>query len=376
MSEDICIQTTGFYGTYLNIAQNETIPEIDSETLGLLKDRGFTKFLIQNEDPVVSVKILSYVMSHSLLKPQRLLIDNDDYYVGIDMFTNTYYICYRDLMMIDIDRYKNRDLDTLEDIKLKLSNHPTLFFRIYSSRNGYHIFVLNKSMDYKSDESIRLMHELGCDFYYIVYSFLRGWSVRLNKKKGEENTENLYSWVGDVVRGIFFSSEILDELDNNINPEIILNLERNIDLEHAHIDKSDIKIQDKSTIEMQDNLNEEKIDSNMSNTQQDSNLDIKICSVSLSESEPDSNMSNTQQDSKLDTELCSMPDSNCLYQLNNVECISKTSRNKISITNLNEIEETMREVMPDSRLETLTNLHIDLTYIFEDVGLCSMPAPT
>lgn len=213
-----------FYATYLQIAANNTSPDIDPESLTLLRNRGFTKFVIQNEDPTVSVKMLSYVMSHSMLKPQRLLIDHDDYYVAIDLFTNTYYICYRDVMMIDIDRYKNNDevqVDTLDIIKSKLSAHPELFFRIYSSRNGYHIFVINKSMNYKSDESIRLMSELGCDFYYIVYSYLRGWSVRLNKKKGEENIDTLYNWVGDVVRGHFFPSDLSNiQLDGDIEKSI------------------------------------------------------------------------------------------------------------------------------------------------------------
>lgn len=200
-----------FYGTYLSIASDDSPPDIDLEALKLLKDRNFAKYIIEHEDPTISIKMLSHVMKHSMLKPQRLLIDNEDYYIAIDMLTNTYYICYRDLMMIDIDRYKSDSgTDTLSDIKEKLSKHPELFFRIYSSRNGYHIFILNKSMDYKSDESIRLMHELGCDFYYIVYSYMRGWSVRLNKKKGEENTDVLYIWVGDVVRGQFFNLESLE----------------------------------------------------------------------------------------------------------------------------------------------------------------------
>jgi hypothetical protein len=246
----------------------------------LLKDRGFTKIIIDNEDPVISVKMLSYVMSHSILKPQRLLMDDDDYYVAIDMYTNTYYICYRDLMMIDIDRYKSKDetIDVLDDIKTKLSKYPELFFRIFSSRNGYHIFVLNRSMDYKSDESIRLMYELGCDFYYIVYSYLRGWSVRLNKKKGEETVDNLYSWIGDMVRGYFFSSEICLQLTSDIT-----------------------KIQD-----------------------------LKI------------EKSVTQKNDDIQT----------------VDLIP------------------VDDILPDHRLESLADFHIELTDIFKNVGLCTMSAPT
>lgn len=252
-----------FYSSYLKIASDDLSSDIDLETFKLLKDRGFSKYIIDNEDPVISVKMLSYVMSHSVLKPQRLLVDDNDYYVAIDLFTNTYYICYRDLMMIDVDRYKIKDdnnQDTLEEIKIKLRKYPEFFFRIYSSRNGYHIFVINRSMDYKSDASIQLMSDLGCDFYYIVYSYIRGWSVRLNKKKGEETTDELYKWVGDVVRGHFFSPDILSD--------------------------------------------------------------------SLSSHEPD------------------------MKDIKNIESI-----------------------LPDQRLEELTNLHIHLVDVFKDVGLCSMPAP-
>ncbi|CAH6419110.1 Hypothetical protein HVR_LOCUS304 [uncultured virus] len=207
-----------FYGSYLAIANGDVPTNLDADSVMMLRDRGFTKYVIDHEDPVTSVKMLSFVVSHSLLKPQRLLVDHEDYYIAVDMFTNTYYICYRDLMMIDIDRYKTENNnDTLEDIKIKLSFHPELFFRIYASRNGYHIFVINKSMNYRSDDSIKLMSELGCDFYYIVYSYLRGWSVRLNKKKGEETTDQLYTWVGDMVRGQFFSPIIVnDPLPTNV----------------------------------------------------------------------------------------------------------------------------------------------------------------
>jgi hypothetical protein len=264
-SEDIFLPPSPrFYRSYLDLASDETPPDIDPEALLLLKDRGFSKFIIENEDPVTAVKMIAYTMSHSLLKPQRLLVDDDDYYVAIDLFTNTYYICYRNLLMIDVDRYKQDvGTDTLEDLKLKLNKHPEFFFRIYSSRNGYHVFVLNRKMDYKSDESIRLMKDLGSDFYYIVYTYLRGWSVRLNKKKGEENRDDLYEWIGDVVCGQFFPSNF----------------------------------------------------------------------------------------------------------------VAKDEQPIISPANENAVKIKFEDIVPDQRLEDLVELHISLSDVFKDVGLCSMPAP-
>lgn len=170
----------------------------DKEVSTMLSDPQFKKYIINNEHPTVSVKIFATLMAHTILKPQQLLIDNEDYYIAIDMLTNTYYICYRNLMMIDCDNYKFEG-----DIIATLVKYPHLYFRIYQSRNGYHVFILNKSFDYKSDESIELMINLHCDFYYTVYTYLRGWCVRLNKKRPEQE-DILYKWVGDVVHGIYF----------------------------------------------------------------------------------------------------------------------------------------------------------------------------
>lgn len=201
-----------FYKSYLSLDKEESI---DKEILQKFRDRNFTKFYIQEEpDPVVSVTLLSNIVKHSILKPQRLVADGDDYYVAIDLLTNTAYICYKNLLMIDIDKYKGAD--NLPDIIKKLQTYPQYFFRIYSSRNGYHIFILNKEMDYKSEESIRLMHALGCDFFYIVYSYLRGWSVRLNRKKFENPKRPLYTWVGDVIKGVYFSSDMSWVTEDNL----------------------------------------------------------------------------------------------------------------------------------------------------------------
>jgi len=271
-------------------------------------------------------------MSHSLLKPQRLLIDKDDYYIAIDLLTNTYYICYRDVMMIDVDRYKNKDIgvDTLDEIKYKLANYPEFFFRIFSSRNGYHIFVINKSLDYKSEESIKLMYDLNCDFYYIVYSYLRGWSVRFNKKKGEENIDNLYLWIGDVVKGIFFPSDLMlfSEKDNILSSE----------------DK--------------DNIINSKEKDKIINSEEIKNLSID----KIINSEEKDNLLSPEE-----TKNVSIDKDNVINSKDNI----------INGKELQyEVNDGIQAIMPDPRLEALVDLHIELTQIFKNVGLCSMPAPT
>ena len=330
----------------------------------LLGNRGFTKFIIDNEDPVISVKILSYVMSHSLLKPQRLLLDDDDYYVAIDMYTNTYYICYRDLMMIDIDRYKSKDdtTDTLNDIKVKLSNYPELFFRIYSSRNGYHIFVINKSMNYKSDESIKLMYDLGCDYYYIVYSYLRGWSVRLNKKKGEENIDKLYSWVGDVVKGCFFSSDITSQINLQVpsdngtgsaSPDLL-------DLEQIKDINGSSNPQQIKDINGSSNLQQIKDINGSSNPQQIKDINRSSNPEQIKDVDGSGNLQQTED----------INGSCNLEQIKDVD----GSGNPQQTEDING-SSNLEDIMPDIRLEHLTDLHINLVDLFVDVGLCSMPAP-
>jgi hypothetical protein len=334
-----------FYKTFLDISMSND--QINPDQVKLLRNRDFTKYIIENEIPTISVKILSCVMSHGLLKPQRLLDDNEDYYIAIDLLTNTYYICYRDLMMIDIDKYKRDDtnIDTLDDIKNKLSFHPDLYFRIYSSRNGYHIFILNESMDYKSDKSISLMHELGCDFYYIVYSYLRGWSVRLNKKKGENFTDDLYKWTGDVVKGIFFPSD----LENQKHREIIKS-EKEISSTSAEILSTPLGISQTLT-EILSTSTETLFSLKVDDTADKERIVLDKIKVSEEKEENDEN-----EKQHIDT---------FNEQLNLIN-----TEEKMNYDLLYELD-----YMPDSRLEMLTDLHIELTHIFKNVGMCLMPAP-
>ena len=56
-------------------------------------------------------------------------------------------------------------------------------------------------MDYRDDDALKIMLDLGTDFYYVVFSYLRGWSVRLNKKR-RDTTDELYSYIGDIGTGV------------------------------------------------------------------------------------------------------------------------------------------------------------------------------
>lgn len=143
-----------------------------------------------------------------MLRPQRLLQDHDDFYIACDMMTNTYYICYKYLLMVDLD-IKTSGSGLLESFKLGVNLSDC--WSIYKSRGGYHCFLLNKRVPYGTEEQVNLMLKYNTDFYYVVYSYLRGYSVRLNKKKDE--SADIYEFVemiGDV-------SNIDDKLLNLVN---------------------------------------------------------------------------------------------------------------------------------------------------------------
>lgn len=205
-----------FYQSFLNLYN---ITEYDES----LKDPRFRKYLITNLGRnFETVKLFGPALQNSILKPQRLIYDDDDYYIAIDMLSNTYYICYKNLLMIDIDFYKDNnvsDIDTiLEPIERYCDLHPTVRFRIYKSRNGIHAFLISSASNNKSEDSINIMLELNSDFYYTIYSYLRGWSVRLNRKLKEVDMDTvLYTYIKDIGAG---------EIDENM--EKLCNLHINL----------------------------------------------------------------------------------------------------------------------------------------------------
>lgn len=158
-----------------------------------------------------------------LRKSQRLLENHPDHYVAIDMRKRTYYICYQDLMMIDLDldkleRYShqldnneldNNGVDNNEradrfineefDIWKWCHNHfkeTENAIEIYKSVNGYHLFLIDRPRLYDNYENFDFMISKGCDHYYSFFTFLRGYAVRLNKKEHEHDSANTYEYTG------------------------------------------------------------------------------------------------------------------------------------------------------------------------------------
>ena len=188
----------GFFQTFItNIQQCKPIYNTK------LESGEFRKFLINHYGKNINlIKLFKNSLIHTLDKHQRCLIDEDDYYVANDLKTNTYYICYKNLMMLDIDIKDNYNIkQVIDDIQTKCLENKNLVFDIYQSINGLHIFALHQEYNYTDDSSLEFMLDNYCDFYYVVYASLRGWSVRLNRKKKEPDHLDLYKYYGRIGTG-------------------------------------------------------------------------------------------------------------------------------------------------------------------------------
>lgn len=226
-----------FYQTYIDLLDEDRNKRETKNKINIfifeerLKNHDFRKYVLDKLGKNVrTVKMITPIIIPHMLRPQRLFIDKDDFYVACDMMTNTYYICYKYLMMIDIDFYKLTDIDNEKDnIITQFENDTNNCWKLYSTRNGIHAFLVSKKIDYHSDESIELMlsftrnihtelkndtineSEKLCDFYYVLYSYLRGYSVRLNRKKDEEKLEYKFiKYIGNTNK----KEDTLDKLTN------------------------------------------------------------------------------------------------------------------------------------------------------------------
>jgi hypothetical protein len=93
-----------------------------------------------------------------------------------------YYIVFYDLLMVDID---STELDQ-EQLEERL-RHWRLSGRLYRTHKGYHLFITSTPFPYRDPRSRRLMLELDCDPYYVAFSTVNGYKVRLSPKLGREN---------------------------------------------------------------------------------------------------------------------------------------------------------------------------------------------
>ena len=191
--------THTFFDTFIQDIFNPTHPIVEE-----LKDSKFRQYLIDTiESSTELIPLLAEGLISTLKKPQRFLMGDVNFYVACDLYTNTYYICYQNILCIDVDipkskwTSKHEYLQFLEDW---YHSHMIFDFQIYETTNGFHVFISNYLFDYKQPESIQIMTELGADIYYCVYTYLRGWSIRLNRKRRETHPQ-IYEYIGQLGQG-------------------------------------------------------------------------------------------------------------------------------------------------------------------------------
>jgi hypothetical protein len=93
-----------------------------------------------------------------------------------------YYLKFFDLLMIDFD-----GID-LEQVRQKLISIPQYSYALYKTYNGFHAFVISRSIQHSDPEARFLLERMGCDRYYMLFSTKAGFKVRLTPKKDRDET--------------------------------------------------------------------------------------------------------------------------------------------------------------------------------------------
>lgn len=151
--------------------------------------------LLINENPDVNFeKCLQKVH-----KIREFIIDyNPDYEYGYqitDKFEDhkMYYLKFYDMLMID---YDNKNIEELH----KLLDKYEFSYKIYETRNGYHVYVTSHKIPYNDKLSTEIMLSFNCDKRYIIFSKYNGYNIRLSKKNNEDYF--YYKFVEDYGKGI------------------------------------------------------------------------------------------------------------------------------------------------------------------------------
>lgn len=247
-----------FYSTFINMAHN--LGNTDLEGKEAIADPGFRKELMIRQIDARLIEELAPYYVPLVNKPQRVEADLESGYLAVDLATNTYYFCSNTLM-VDIDSYKIENGDDVNPCDLlphclcqiegvianykdiddesigsgdsrrtptwmthkcknknkvgkKVEPHCTLHWRLFKSRGGWHAFLMNHNFTSRDRVATQLLIEAGADLFYIVFSYLRYWSVRLNRKNGEIIGKNgMYPYLGDVKRGV-----MIDKDDTGVIP--------------------------------------------------------------------------------------------------------------------------------------------------------------
>ena len=103
--------------------------------------------------------------------------NNNIYIKNYDRF---YYIKFYNWASFDID---NKNFDHIDNLLNKIINLTDSYvFALYKTNNGYHVHVMNKLIEYNSNEFKYLSEILENDIWYYNYCKIVGYKLRLSKK--------------------------------------------------------------------------------------------------------------------------------------------------------------------------------------------------
>jgi hypothetical protein len=109
------------------------------------------------------------------------------------------YIKFNDWLMLD---YDTPDFDTIKNkLNPLLTSQPDLLFYVYRTRNGYHLLLMSELRDHFDFQTMRWMYQLGCDIWYILFTYRNGYRIRLSPKIHEPKEEEIYEYCGSLGGG-------------------------------------------------------------------------------------------------------------------------------------------------------------------------------
>jgi hypothetical protein len=147
-----------------------------------------------------TVRLLAPYFRKVARKPQLPICEGSDDFVALDITSKTAYMNFSDILMVDVDLPDQSPAAYLGALQQKCEAHG-VSAAVYGTPRGYHLFFVDRARAYHHRESVELALAFGCDLYYCVYSYIRGWCVRLSPKAGEPPEGPLYSYLGVVGLG-------------------------------------------------------------------------------------------------------------------------------------------------------------------------------
>jgi hypothetical protein len=152
---------------------------------------------LQNcESGFAAVERLAPYYLGTLQRPQVPLLDRPQFFLALDALTKTVYVSSRQVLMVDVDTAPaTGEQEYLRGLDRRCREKGVVA-AVYRTRRGYHLFLVDRARAFRSRESVDLALQLGGDLFYCVYSYLRGWCVRVSPKPEEDPLGALYRPVG------------------------------------------------------------------------------------------------------------------------------------------------------------------------------------